>query len=193
MDEIREHYGDEYFDWLCDLVNLRPASYETMMYELYNIDFLWTIELDSNRGYDGLLLRGDFSHGDEELDKINHLKNKPCSVLEALIGLAQRMDYILDDEDRGNRTRLWFWEFVDNLGLRKYTNRYMAELEDSGLSSQSAIIRICDDWMLRRFSYDGRGSPFPLNEPYEDQRTLDMIRQLNAYVLENYMVDDTLM
>jgi hypothetical protein len=114
-------------------------------------------------------------------------------VLEALIGLAQRMDYILDDEDRGNRTRLWFWEFVDNLGLRKYTNRYMAELEDAGLSSQSAIIRICDDWMLRRFSYDGRGSPFPLNEPYEDQRTLDMIRQLNAYVLENYMVDDTLM
>ena len=47
--------------------------------------------------------------------------------------------------------------------------------------------------MLRQFQYDGRGSPFPLKRPYEDQRSLDMVRQLNAYVLENYITDDEIL
>lgn len=193
MTESRTEYVDGYFDWLCDLINLKSDTYESLIRELYYQDFVWIIELDSNRGYDGLLLRGDFTHGNDYVEDLNHLNGKACSVLEALIGLAQRMDYILDDEDRGDRTRLWFWEFIDNLGLSKYTNHYIAELDDSGLIGVSGIDKICSDWMFRQFDYTGRGSPFPLDKPFEDQRNLDMIRQLNAYVLENHMYEDKLL
>ena len=181
--------SDVYFSMLCDIINLDYHLYSQLIYELYSIDFFSVIELDSNREYDGLVLRGEYFNSLNELDELA-LQSKPCSVLEALIGLSKCMNVLLDDDDRGDRTRIWFWEFISNLGLDKYTDAYMDDCYGRGLSKTNDIRKICNTWMSRKFNYDGRGSPFPLKNPYEDQRNLDMIRQLNAYVLENYVVND---
>ena len=180
-------YADSYFDWLCELINLRYDQYEILMRELYSIDYVWVRPLDSDRAEDGLILRNTY-HNSNGFS--GSLENKPCSVLEVLITLAQSMNFILDDDDKGDRTRIWFWEMIHNLGLSKFTNNY---IERSSYASLNNIQRICNVWMLRQFQYDGRGSPFPLRYPYDDQRSLDMVRQLNAYVLENYITDDEIL
>lgn len=183
--EVNMYYG-EYFDWLCDIINLKPGVYDILIHELYSIPFKWIIELDSNRAEDGLVLRGNFY-------ETIYFESKPCSVLEALIGLAIKMNYIMDDDDRGDRTRLWFWEMIDNLGLNKFND---SEL-DSGYSNDMARINeihdICSRWLNREFEYSGNGSPFPLNNPYEDQRNLHMIAQMNEYILEKHMFEDEIL
>lgn len=178
------YYGS-YFDWLCEVINLKPGLYDILINELYNIDFTWVLDLDSNRAEDGLILRGEYA-GAAEIDK-------PCSVLEALIGLAIKMNYLLDDEDRGDRTRLWFWEMIDNLGLSDYTDSKLNGLFGQGLEATNEIRDICNRWMNREFDYAGVGSPFPLNTPYEDQRKLHLIGQLNAYVLEKHVYGDDIL
>ena len=182
-----EMYQGEYFDWLCDRINLQRGKYDILIHELYNIDFTWVIELDSNRAEDGLILRGYFNTDDLML------LSKPCSVLEALIGLAERMDYIMDDEDRGDRTRIWFWEMIDNLGLNRYADENFDSPYGRDMDQLNDIHSICSRWLNREFDYAGNGSPFPLNNPHTDQRELHMIDQLNEYILDKHMFGDEIM
>lgn len=187
--EVDMYYG-EYFDWLCGIINSKPGIYDILIHELYSMDFFWVIELDSNRAEDGLILRGEFHDSQDEL---NRFENKPCSVLEALIGLSIKMNYIMDDDDRGDRTRIWFWEMIDNLGLSNFTDSEIDGGFGIGLSKINEIHDICSIWMNREFDYSGNGSPFPLNNPYEDQRKLHMIAQLNEYILEKHMFEDEIL
>lgn len=186
----RDNYVGKYFDWLCELINLDASMYDILIFELYTVDFEWVIDLDSDREYDGIVLRDEFYDGS---NSVENLDEKKCSVLEVLIALAKYMNFLLDDDDRGDRTRIWFWEMIDNLGLRKYTNSYLSKPYGRQLKMLNEIRDICNTWMQREFSYSGKGSPFPLEHPQEDQRNLDMIRQLNAYVLENYTLGDELL
>lgn len=181
------NYFGGYSDWLCELINLNESLYSVLIEELYVIPFEWIDELDQNRNRDGILLREEFRLlYPEGLGTIGDRS----SVLEVLIGLARRMDYLLDDDDRGDRTRIWFWEFIKNLNLKKFTNEY---IDQYGYDTLNEIHDICEVWMNREFGYDGVGSPFPLKHPMEHQAHLDMIRQLNAYILENHMHEDELL
>ena len=184
------NYIGQYFDWLCELINLKENKYDSLIFELFSIDFHWMLPLDSDREYDGLVLRENYYDNRVVKEQIG---DKPCSVLEVLISLSERMDYILDDDDRGNRTRIWFWEMIDNLGLKKFTNEYLDKPYGRKLSKLNDIHRICDRWMNRKFDFQGNGSPFPLDYPNEDQRSLDMITQLNRYILEKHMYGDELL
>ena len=183
-------YRGQYFDWLCELINLREGVYDSLIFELYSIDFEWILPLDSDREYDGMVLRESFY--DTRIVK-HQLKNKPCSVLEVLIALAQRFDFILDDEDRGDRTRIWFWEMIDNLGLKKFNNVYLDTPYGRKFKKLNQIRDICDIWMKRKFEYSGYGSPFPLDYPNEDQRKIDLVCQLNQYILEKHIYNDELL
>ena len=181
-------YFGGYYDWLCEIINVKENLYDILIHELYSIDFLWKLPLDSDRNYDGLILRDEYySYQSEPND------NKRCSVLEVLIALSRKMDYILDDDDRGDRTRIWFWEMIDNLDLMKFTDDRICDMFGSGWATTNEIHKIIDIWMNRNFEYNGKGSPFPLDNPLEDQRNLDLIRQLNAYILEKHMYKDELL
>ncbi len=200
------YYGG-YFDWLCNLINLKPGRYDALIRILHEIEFDWVIELDSDRNYDGIVLRTEYDgNGYLSVDPSRVNEDYHCSILECLIGLARRMDFILDDEDRGDRTRIWFWEMIDNLGLDKYTDRVF--IKDLRLSSPfdlqnfeinlyvgkaSEIRAICEKWIYRKFSYAGKGSPFPLENPYENQRYLTMMDQMNRYIFEKHMFGDEIL
>lgn len=187
--EVTMYYGD-YFDWLCELINLRPGMYDILIHELYSIDFKWVIDLDQNRADDGIIVRYDF-HSKSSQSK--DLERKPCSVLEMIIALAMKMNYLLDDEDRGDRTRIWFWEMIFNLGFKDYTDASFKAPYGRDLNRLNDIHEKCDRWMNREFGYDGFGSLFPLNKPHRDQRKIHLIDQMNDYILEKYIVNDEVM
>ena len=105
---VDSKYIGGYFDWLCEIINLDAKVYDSLIHELYTMPFEWILPLDSDRNYDGFILREEY-YGNKEYYNVN---NKHCSVLEVLIVLARDMNYILDDEDRGDRTRIFFWEFI---------------------------------------------------------------------------------
>jgi hypothetical protein len=47
-----------------------------------------------------------------------------------------------------------------------------------------AIDDILDSVIWRTYSPDGRGGFFPLNQPQEDQRKIEIWYQMNKYVIE---------
>lgn len=187
------YYG-AYFDWLCDKINLRPGTYDILIHELYAIDFIWTIDLDFNRAEDGIVLRGEYHTRQGNILEMDKLARKPCSVLEALIGLAKTMDFIMDDDDRGDRTRIWFWEMIANLDLDIYNDAsFDGDAFGKGYLRINEIYLICNRWMNREFDSNGFGSPFPLRHPHRNQLESTMIDQMNDYILEKYVVNDEIL
>ena len=172
---------DEYFLWLCELVNADMDRYSELLFQLHDMDFFWVLELDSSRATEGLALREEWYGLNPYADWIMFLE-KECSVLEALIGLARRMESMLSDLNTGDRTRVWFWEMIRNLGLKKYTNTKMAGEFGAILDIQMVI----DNWLNRDFDDGGWGSVFPLDNPTCDQRERSMIYQLYDYLFEKH-------
>lgn len=174
---------DDYLLWLCNLVDADLNRYSTLMFILHDTDFVWCLERDDGRAADGLALREEFCREDISNDWVAYME-KPCSVLEALIGLSRRMDDILTDESSSNRVRVWFWEMLVNLRLKQYTDwKIFDSSKDDPYDIQTILLR----WMNREFARDGYGSPFPLRNASADQREKTMIYQMNAYVLERYL------
>ena len=113
----------------------------------------------------------------------------PCTVLEMLIALAIRCESdIMHDDACGDRTRLWFWEMIKNLGLIDYTDD--AYMYDKSGSFDSEVNHIIDIFLERRYDKHGRGGAFPLRKYrtnyYSDQRKVEIWYQLSAWLIENY-------
>lgn len=169
MDVIR----NEYFLWLLNRIRIDDIDlddYMVLMAYLYEYDFFWVLELDANIAARGLDLRYEF-------DPYMDLGMKNCSVLEMLVALAWYWEHdITYDFQIGDRSGLWFWTMIENLGLLSYHNQIFDEEAVSGKLVY---------WLERRFEYDGTGSPFPLKNPHRDQRNLIIWLQVNDFVMEN--------
>lgn len=182
MDEF-----DEYFIWLMDLVNTNVDAYSELLYFLHDTDFVWCLDRDDGRAADGLKLRDEYRDAMAGMGFDASwvvLMDKPCSVLEMLIGLSRRMDDMLIEDYMAPRVPIWFWKMIKNLGLAKYTNGILMNASDDDYYD---IQEILNRWMNRDFEPDGTGSIFPLENAYTDQRERTIMYQLNAYVLENYV------
>lgn len=187
--QFESRYPD-YFSWLCELVNVdgqyTDEAYWILAKALWDTDYDWILRMDEDRAKSGTDLRYLYY-----LDGGTDSYDGPCTVLEVLVALAKDMDDILDELDGETRISLYFWEMIENLGLAKYSdhnllrsgNGYDVVLEGC---ERENIDQILEDWMQRRFDYDGTGSPFPLRNPRHDQRNVDLWYQCNAYMLENY-------
>lgn len=171
---------DDYFLWLCALVNADMERYSELLWHLMDADFYYILELDESRSVEGLALRETFYNRDKTCDWVMFW-DKPCSVLEALIALAQRMNDALMDEIEADRTRVWFWMMVKNLGLKQFDNEKFAENPMNCLCKIDGIVA---NWLNRTFELDGFGSVFPLDEPTRDQRRLSLVYQMYDYIFE---------
>ena len=173
-----------YFDWLCNKIHLADVTgnYNQLVRALFNTKYKAIISNDINRHDDGIALRERFA---DELDKraadYNDLKHPPCSMLEMLIALADRIDRMLADECCEDQSYRWFWEMIRNLGLDQYTDE---EYMDYGglYGIDTILLRVIE----RTYAKDGSGGLFPLKRPDNDQRKLELWYQMNAYLLENY-------
>lgn len=182
MEELWEDYL-QYLIYICHLEQFR--NYTRLFEELHDSEFYYSIERDDNRAGDGTELRDnydiplDITCGDEDL--VDEFMNRPCSILEMLIGLAIRVDeeYLGDPADPHPED--FFWEMIKNLDLDCFTNGILQKR--SNVDILKARIRM---WLDRRFAKNGLGSPFPVYNDDRDQRNLEIWDQMNSYINEKY-------
>lgn len=174
---------NDYFKWLCSLVGV-PKPYESywiLLKRLHEAEFYWSVNNDDNRCMDGKDLRDRFVDLFEVPDDYLDTLDGPCSFLEMLIALAIRWEDTLYEINEPDRTSVWFYEMLENCGLIKFTDALYFELR--GPEEVRHIIEVILD---RRYGRDGKGGLFPLENPREDQRKVEIWYQMMAYLEENY-------
>lgn len=172
---------DLYYEWLLEGINDSKVDDHTKLLNyLYNTPFYVSknVEMDNSRIRDGLDLRYVYLDNKTSSLPFNTIFTLDVSVLEVLIALALKCEnQIMYDPDMGNRVPVWFWLFLDNLGLLYFTDSNW----DEELVSRMTLM-----WMNREYDYTGQGGLFPLREPGADQRYVHLWNQLNAYIIENF-------
>ena len=174
---FEDRINDEYFNWLCELVDVKRfskrVSYRKLLMHLYNIEFTWSILYDDNRADDGIQLRRRFALIRDDITLQRYLQG-PCSVLEMMTALAVRCEEcIMDDASMGNRTGQWFWGMIHNLGLSPMTDsKFDREFVDEVIAR----------FLNREYEPDGRGGLFTVKHCDYDLRNVEIWCQLSWYL-----------
>ena len=164
----------EYYNPATPYLAIEKSQYQKLMRYLYLRAFTWKIDHDKNRAMDGLGLRDIF----EEETGLACEKSGPCSILEMFVGMANACeDDIMHDDDYGDRTFMWFWYMMENMGLDEYDD-YNYDLESVG--------EIIDQFLARRYGRDGRGGPFYIPGYSGDMRKVELWYQLNYFIKNLY-------
>lgn len=177
--------NNDYLNWLERGIERRGYGRECSEFisDLHNIMFISVLPIDDNRALDGLMLRLEYL---EEMNLDEHRaisdENK-CSMLEMLVALAGRMDYILYEPVHGERIINWFWMFIKNLKLATY-NCDDFEIRRKRIGNK---IRI-NKFLRRNYHPDGTGGLFPLKYPFKDQTEVEIWYQMMYYLDENYSI-----
>lgn len=181
--------NNPYFCWLSRLVGEYFAgNYQKLLWKLYTTEYVWELDYDENRAAEGIILRNIYCQEvgwNDDLQSIappfeskNEWLESPCSVLEMMIALAKRAeDYIMADPEYGDRTAVWFWDMIHNLGLDKY---------DDGHFFEPDVDHILDVFLHRKYDIFGHGGAFPVHNSSRDFRQADLWWQLNAYLEERF-------
>lgn len=123
-----ETVRNRYFEWLIKSVfyGHEYKNYTILLEYLFSKPFYSLIDRDKNRACDGMSLRYLFSD-EEKIDEreisasIDFLNNT-CSVLEMMVALAMRIERMMSDPYKGNRTGLWFSDMLRSLGVIDMVN-----------------------------------------------------------------------
>lgn len=168
---------EQYFNWLCDVVNVSTVSYDKLLRLLHRTKFRWINIRDKNRAEDGTDLRFRFRKSIDGLSRnevLNWHDKEPCSVLEMMIALAIRAEeQIMDDPQVGNRTTQWFWGMISSLGLTGMSDNMFDLIE---------VKDIIERFLNREYSPDGKGGLFTIRDCEYDLRDVEIWTQLCWYL-----------
>lgn len=168
---------EQYFNWLCDIVNVSTVSYDKLLRLLHRTKFRWINIRDKNRAEDGTDLRFRFRKSIDGLSRnevLNWHDKEPCSVLEMMIALAIRAEeQIMDDPQVGNRTTQWFWGMVSSLGLTGMSDNMFDLIK---------VKDIIERFLNREYSPDGKGGLFTIRDCEYDLRDVEIWTQLCWYL-----------
>lgn len=174
----------EYRDWLVnEFTDFDMREYSLLMDHLQDTPFRYIEYMDHNRCDDGLELRTRYADDNNMYyrEVIKILEKYPCSCLEMLCALADRIDRDYIGEPGDSHPEKLFREFIENLGLNNYHNK--------NFSKQNAN-RILDIWLDRRFSRRGVGSILPIRKaPCANQRNVEIWRQMMMYLTEKDLIE----
>ena len=175
----RDEVNNEYFEWMFGLVHVKKyvkrASYRKLLMMLHDIDFRYSIPMDENRSIDGVDLRRRFML-DNGYGDLSRYLNFPCSVLEMIIALAIRCEeQIMDDPDIGDRTGKWFWDMIENLGLKSMTDTHF---------DRDFVNQRIDIFLNREYESNGRGGLFTVHNCGYDLRYVEIWYQMCWYLDE---------
>lgn len=177
----RDRIENDYFEWLFELVcgkrYAKDISYRKLLTLLHNTEFTYIIPMDENRASDGISIRNRFlTVNNYRSDSID----RPCSVLEMMVGLAIRCEEnIMDDPRLGDRTGQWFWGMINNLGL--------GAMYDSNFDKRYAIDTI-QRFLNRDYEPNGKGGLFTIKKCDEDLRNVEIWHQLCWYLDSIYHI-----
>lgn len=173
-----ERLDDAYFTWLYSQVasvrdRVKARTYWNLLRLLHSKEFVWLIPNDDNRMDEGLDLREEFLNdgyhaADEEWMAMG------CSFLEMLIAFSVKIANLTEGEPRA-----WFWHMIQNLGLEHKTDAHAFAPHQ-----REDILEVVDRVIWRTYDPNGHGGLFPLTNPHEDQRKVELWYQVNAYLLE---------
>lgn len=162
-----------YLDWLSAIVEpVDPdGSYSLLLIQLLNTVYVYEYEMDANRAHDGLALRDRFAvETGLYLDT-----DSPCTVLEMMVALAIRCERdIMYIPNKGDRTYIWFWVMIDNLGLLGMTDDKYDEV-----LVQAALF----NFMNHMYETDGEGGLFYV-PGRNDMRDMDVWYQMQMFLNE---------
>ena len=168
----------DYFEWLFELIckdrSADTNSYRRLLTYLYDVEVTYRIKHDVDRANDGVSLRHRYALRTKNYKYVRECLNKPCSVLEMMIGLAIRCEEtIMTDPQFGNRTGQWFWKMIVNLGLGSMTDARFDEryVED-----------VVDKFLKRKYEPDGHGGLFTIRNCRQDLRKVDIWCQMLWYL-----------
>lgn len=168
---------DGYFEWLVDLTGCDDSK--AMLNILHHIPFRSPVPMDGNRAEDGLYLR--VLYDNDHNVEVRHLDGS-CSVLEFLIGMADRVNhYSSYERDPGH----WFRVFLHNMGIERYTDDLFSK--EIAYDVERVIYDRVDILLDRRYSSDGSGGGlFVVDDPPHDMRTAEYWWQMQYWLIENY-------
>lgn len=174
-----------YFEWLKNTVDpfVGRGTHECFFNALHSMAYVPIMELDRNREMDGLGLRDVYirGYGIDSSDS-DLVVDSPCSVLEFLVSLANKMDYIYSPTETRHLSAL-FWEIMGNIGL-DYSSTTDSDAQKDPSMFHDRIQSAIDMVQNRTYQPDGTGNLFPLKNPKEDQRNVEVWYQMNQYLIE---------
>lgn len=162
-----------YFNFLLDIINKNgeDRNRKFLLKRLFNKEYKWVIPNDENRAIDGTKLRDKFGYY-EDLEG-------PCSILEMMVALAIRCENdIMRDPKYGDRTGVWFWIMMRNLGLMEYKD------DEWDADSAWEIDQICASFVSNKYKKSGTGGLFLTRNPKIDMRKKEIWTQLGVYLDE---------
>lgn len=174
----------EYFSWLVSKIEFGEITelYMGLLKRMFSSTYFSALPMDENRASDGKDLRYFFcEETGYDLDNLNWVVGDECTILEMLIAFADLIaNKEFGDSEKGDRTPDWFWRMVKNLGLLEYPGDYFP------LEISTEVTIILRNWMNRNIDYDGSGGLFPLKNPPGDERKVEFLYQMRAYLNENF-------
>lgn len=168
-----------YLRWLYGQVAIVDEQDESLTYwslfrQMFTTKFLWLVPRDENRLEDGKALRNVFlrEQGLSRREVDPAWIDIECSFLELVMGLSNHLEF-----EAGGTVPYWFWKLLENIDLRGF--------HDAVDYPEDVVEGIIYSVMFRQYNRQGEGGFFPLKEPCEDQRGIELWYQLSAYVLEH--------
>lgn len=170
----RERLNKLYFDWIYEKVIDGHKSYRELLCYLHSVSFEYLIAMDANRADDGTDLRYRFcyEHDYDDAMVAAYLDDRPCSVLEMMAALAIREEQIMEDQDIGDRTSMWFMEMLRSLKLINMTDSNF----DSGY-----VRDVIEAFLHREYARNGSGGLFTVSSNH-DMRCEEIWIQMNLYL-----------
>ena len=168
-----------YFGWLTRQVagvgaRHNRRTFKLLLGQLHENIFVAIVPHDENRIADARDLRYEFFAESEQRGDSDWVES-PCTMLELFVVLSRCLAFEMDDD-----ASVWFWHLIEILDLERYDDGvYDNEVRDIVADAMAAII-----W--RTYDSNGYGGLFPLRNPREDQRKVELWYQLNAYLLEQF-------
>lgn len=170
---LEKRVKDLYFTWLVSIIDDGDTDeFDLLLRYLFDREFTWILDFDSNRAAYGLELRNIFIVENDYGDRMKkYMPDGPCSVLEMMIGLALSAEKVVGDH------KAWFWFMIKNLGLK--------DCRDD-VYSQTAVKRKIDIFLNRTFRPDGKGGLFYIKNSENDLREIEIWYQLMFYINSIY-------
>lgn len=171
MDEPLENL---YFNWLCaKVIHIEiptpSLTFWKLFRTLYSTEFVWLLSGDDNRAEDGLELREEFLF-ESNIPDDPQWRGTGCSILEMFVAFARRAQFVA-----GETIQFWFWHFLENLDLI---------VNDASDTTDQEVEQILYEFVWRNYHPDGRGGLFPMDNPPDNQKTVEVWYQFCEYLVD---------